>query len=224
MRKIRLHGSSSGYTDIAPASAAGSATVTLPTSAGEILLTDGSAASLTQIPAANIVGVCTSGLSRTGGFGLYDGFAGIEDAKTHGTAPQTTVATTWTTKELTRIHINPQSIVTSLSSNQFTLGAGTYVIKWHCVLHRTDTVTTRLYDVTNSTSKKVSMVAFSQDSANYGSAHSKGVCRLTIASSTVYRLEFFSSSGNSNGLTSDSDSNNTEEEIYSQVEVFREAS
>ena len=69
MSKIRLHGSSSGYTDIAPASAAGSATVTLPTSAGEILLTDGSAASLTQIPAANIVGVCTSGLTKTGGFG-----------------------------------------------------------------------------------------------------------------------------------------------------------
>jgi len=29
----------------------------------------GSAASLTQIPAANIVGVCTSGLTKTGGFG-----------------------------------------------------------------------------------------------------------------------------------------------------------
>ena len=29
----------------------------------------GSAASLTQIPAANLVGVCTSGLTRTGGFG-----------------------------------------------------------------------------------------------------------------------------------------------------------
>ena len=30
----------------------------------------GSAASLTQIPAANLVGVCTSGLTKTGGFGL----------------------------------------------------------------------------------------------------------------------------------------------------------
>ena len=29
-----------------------------------------SAASLTQIPAANIVGVCTSGLTKTGGFGV----------------------------------------------------------------------------------------------------------------------------------------------------------
>ena len=69
MSKIRLHGSSSGYTDIAPASAAGSATVTLPTSAGEILLSDGSAASLTSIPAANIVGLATAGFERSGGFG-----------------------------------------------------------------------------------------------------------------------------------------------------------
>mgnify|MGYP003126665116 CR=1 FL=1 len=70
MSKIRLHGSSSGYMEIAPPAAASSATVTLPNSAGEVLLSDGSAASLTQIPAANLVGVCTSGLTKTGGFGL----------------------------------------------------------------------------------------------------------------------------------------------------------
>ena len=69
MSKIRLHGSSSGYMEIAPPAAGSSATVTLPNSAGEILLSDGSAASLTQIPAANIVGVGTSGLTKTGGFG-----------------------------------------------------------------------------------------------------------------------------------------------------------
>ena len=67
MSKIRLHGSSSGYMEIAPPAAASSATVTLPNSAGEVLLTDGSAASLTQIPAANIVGVCTAGLTKGGG-------------------------------------------------------------------------------------------------------------------------------------------------------------
>ena len=69
MSKIRLHGSSSGHTEVAPAAAAGNNTVTLPNSAGTLLLTDGSAASLTEIPAANIVGVCTSGLTKTGGFG-----------------------------------------------------------------------------------------------------------------------------------------------------------
>ena len=69
MSKIRLHGSSSGYMEIAPPAAGSSATVTLPNSAGEILLSDGSAASLTSIPAANIVGVATAGFERTGGFG-----------------------------------------------------------------------------------------------------------------------------------------------------------
>ena len=67
MSKIRLHGSSSGHTDVAPAAAAGNNTVTLPNSAGTLLLTDGSAASLTQIPAANIVGVCTAGFGNASG-------------------------------------------------------------------------------------------------------------------------------------------------------------
>jgi len=97
MSKIRLHGSSSGYTEIAPVAASGNNTLTLPND-GTIISKDsngavgvtsitvgtgvtigdgrvtcttvhGSAASLTQIPAANIVGVCTSGLTKTDGFG-----------------------------------------------------------------------------------------------------------------------------------------------------------
>ena len=99
MSKIRLHGSSSGYTEIAPVAASGNNTLTLPND-GTIISKDGngavgvtsitvgtgvtigdgrvtcttvhgSAASLTQIPAANIVGVCTSGLTKTGGFGKF---------------------------------------------------------------------------------------------------------------------------------------------------------
>ena len=97
MSKIRLHGSSSGYTEIAPVAASGNNTLTLPND-GTIISKDsngavgvtsitvgtgvtigdgritcstlhGSAASLTSIPAANIVGVCTSGFTKTGGFG-----------------------------------------------------------------------------------------------------------------------------------------------------------
>jgi len=95
MSKIRLHGSSSGYTEIAPVAASGNNTLTLPND-GTIISKDsngavgvtsitvgtgvtigdgrvtcttvhGSAASLTQIPAANIVGVCTSGLGNASG-------------------------------------------------------------------------------------------------------------------------------------------------------------
>ena len=96
MSKIRLHGSSSGYTEIAPVAASGNNTLTLPND-GTIISKDsngavgvtsitvgtgvtagdgrvtatsfhGSAASLTAIPAANIVGVATAGFERTGGF------------------------------------------------------------------------------------------------------------------------------------------------------------
>ena len=92
MSKIRLHGSSSGYTEIAPVAASGNNTLTLPDdgtiiskdSNGAVGVTsitvgtgvtigdgkitcDGSA--LTSINAAQLVGVCTSGFSKTGGFG-----------------------------------------------------------------------------------------------------------------------------------------------------------
>ena len=109
MSKIRLHGSSSGYTEIAPVAASGNNTLTLPND-GTIISKDsngavgvtsitvgtgvtigdgrvtcttvhGSAASLTQIPAANIVGVCTSGLTKTGGFGAI-----LQVVKTNVTA------------------------------------------------------------------------------------------------------------------------------------------
>ena len=117
MSKIRLHGSSSGYTEIAPVAASGNNTLTLPND-GTIISKDSNgavgvtsitvgtgvtigdgrvtcttvhgaasgltgalpalnAASLTQIPAANIVGVCTAGFERSGGFG-----GGISDFDT----------------------------------------------------------------------------------------------------------------------------------------------
>ena len=93
MSKIRLHGSSSGYTEIAPVAASGNNTVTLPND-GTIISKDANGAvgvtsitvgtgvtigdgkitcdgsALTSINAANLVGVCTSGLTKTGGFGL----------------------------------------------------------------------------------------------------------------------------------------------------------
>ena len=92
MSKIRLHGSSSGYTEIAPVAASGNNTLTLPND-GTNISHDGNGAvgvtsitvgtgvtigdgkitcdwsALTSINAAQLVGVCTSGLTKTGGFG-----------------------------------------------------------------------------------------------------------------------------------------------------------
>ena len=93
MSKIRLHGSSSGYTEIAPVAASGNNTLTLPND-GTIISKDSNGAvgvtSITvgtgvtagdgrvtatsfvgAIPAASIVGVATAGFERSGGFGNF---------------------------------------------------------------------------------------------------------------------------------------------------------
>ena len=67
-----------------------------------------SAASLTQIPAANIVGVCTSGLTKTGGFGKI--IQVVSTTKTD-TASNSQASTTWWsyTDASLRVTITPSS-------------------------------------------------------------------------------------------------------------------
>ena len=101
MSKIRLHGSSSGHTEVAPAAAAGNNTVTLPNSAGTLLLADGSAASLTQIPAANIVGVATGGFKKSGETSLQvlEQFYLLADGRSVSTSNGTVTTTNVTAKQ-----------------------------------------------------------------------------------------------------------------------------
>ena len=150
MSKIRLHGSSSGYTEIAPVAASGNNTLTLPND-GTIISKDsngavgvtsitvgtgvtigdgrvtcstlhGSAANCTQIPAANIVGVCTSGLTKTGGFGKL-----LQIVNTHVTA---TSSVSMNGNEFTNISVLNTSITPSSSSSKilvsmYMMGEGT---------------------------------------------------------------------------------------------------
>ena len=61
------------------------------------------AASLTQIPAANLVGLCTSGFERTGGFG------GGKILQIVSTTDNSTVTATGTVQELLNISITPSA-------------------------------------------------------------------------------------------------------------------
>ena len=70
MSKLRLHGTSSGYTDIAPTAAAGNNTLTAPTGTGTIVIKDGSGSiGITSVQStnANFSGTTriTSGISTT---------------------------------------------------------------------------------------------------------------------------------------------------------------
>ena len=88
-----------------------------------------SAASLTSVPAANIVGLATAGFNRSGGFpqGLNASYARISDNKGSATQGGTFSSGGWRTRDLQTEEEDPDGIV-SISSNQFTLQAGTYYI------------------------------------------------------------------------------------------------
>ena len=195
---------------------------------GPLTGTTGIGATISHQGHAQFAGVCTatsfvgSGANLTGvNAGLYSGYALMEEAIEHGATAHTKTAGNLYKKQLSRISFDPQNIIVSLSSDQFTLAAGTYVIKWVHLLERCDEGITRLYDVTNSTSKKVSLVGFAQDSANYAFVISRGIARVTISGNTTYEYQYFVNSANSI-IKGPASGNNTEEEIFGQVEVWKE--
>ena len=188
MSKIRLHGSSSGYMEIAPPAAGSSATVTLPNSAGEILLSDGSAASLTQIPAANLVGVCTSGLTRTGGFGKFVSYAVLTDVKSSNADGGTLTTGDWRTRDLNTETTDEDGIV-SLSSNQFTLGAGTYLIQYFTPACQVNSHQARLYNITDSSEASLGSAEYTGSGGNHPGSTSYGFVRLTLTGSKVFELQ-----------------------------------
>ena len=193
---------------------------------GPLTGTTGIGATITHQGHAQFAGVCTatsfsgSGSGLTG-VGLYSGYALMEEAIQHGATAHTKTAGNWYTKQLSRISFDPQNIIVSLSNDQFTLAAGTYVIKWVHLLDRCDEGITRLYDVTNSTSKKVSLVGFAQDSGNYAMVYSRGITRVTITGNTTYKYQYFVNTANSI-IIGPTSGNNSEEEIFGQVEVWKE--
>ena len=61
MSKIRLHGSSSGYVEIAPAAAASNNTLTAPSTVGEIIAKDAAGAiGVTSVHTTNVVATGTT--------------------------------------------------------------------------------------------------------------------------------------------------------------------
>ena len=195
---------------------------------GPLTGTTGIGATISHQGHAQFAGVCTAtsfvgngaGLTNVSA-GLYSGYALMEEAIEHGATAHTKTAGNWYKKQLSRISFDPQNIIVSLSSDQFTLAAGTYVIKWVHLLERCDEGITRLYDVTNSTSKKVSLVGFAQDGGNYAMVISRGIARVTITGNTTYEYQYFVNSANSI-IVGPASGNNTEEEIFGQVEVWKE--
>ena len=204
---LKLNGSSSGYTAIDAPAAAGSNTLTLPAnngSANQVLKTDGS-----------------GNLSFTGNIGLFDAYAIIVDRKTNTTDGGTFTSGDWRTRDLNHEIADPSSIV-SISSNQFTLAAGTYLLKWRAPFFRCNDNNTRVYDMTNTTTIADGFQA--NGNTNDGDhTYAFGTARITLSGSTALEIQHRCEStkaDNGFGLNARNYSNYS---YYTTVEIWREA-
>ena len=189
----------------------------------------GSAASLTQIPAANLVGICTSGLTRTGGFGKFASYAIIADVKASNGDGGTFTTGAWRTRDLNTEIADPDGIV-SISSNQFTLAAGSYCIIFSAPAHQPNSHQTRLYNVTTSANVQYGQSGYGGQSTSVTTA-SRGVARVTISGSTVFEIQHRNANtkdtfGFGVGTSGNMDwgsSNATDGAIYCTVEIYKES-
>ena len=191
MSKVAIKGNASGtgtFTIAAPDSNNNN-TLTLPDEAGTVL---------------------TSAKST------FVSYAILWDQKDSATGGGTFNSGDWRTRDLNQ-EIDSDGIVT-LSSNQFTLGAGTYLISWSAPGMKTERHATRLRNITDSTNTPGS--AEYTDASN-GCTRSTGSTQLTLASAKTFEIwhqAAVTRSGNGFGVNS-----TFQDSIYTIVEIFKEA-
>ena len=153
--------------------------------------------------------------------GKFASYAVICDQKAHDTAGGSFTKDAWRDRDLNTELIDPDGIV-SISSDQFTLGAGTYLINWSAPAYRVDTHLSRLYDVTGSAVLDIGFSAWSADSER-GMERSDGYYRHTITGNNVYKIQHWSSqTGSIDGFGRVANLDDAVER-YTWVKIYKEA-
>ena len=121
-----------------------------------------------------------------GGTGNPISLAVIADEKSATTNGGTFTHGAWRTRDLGTELCDPDSIVT-LSSNQFTLGAGMYLIQWVCPAKNTTQTKSALYDVTGTAYLEYGCTAYSHQDG-YADCRSIGSFVHSPTGSNAYEI------------------------------------
>lgn len=167
----------------------------------------------------------TSGKLASGVGGKFASFAIICDRKSNGTNGGSLTPGAWRVRDLNHEIADADGIV-SISSNRFTLQAGTYLIKANAPQYGRGYHALRLYNYTDSNTIADGQSNFANYNDNiYNSAFVWG--RTTISSAKEFEILHRcseSSGGNSNGGGVAAGGGFTVNyEIYTVVEIYKEA-
>lgn len=152
------------------------------------------------------------------GGGGGTGYILIQDQKTIGTDGGTFNSGAWQTRDLNTIVDDTTGAVT-LSSNQFTLPAGTYRLIARCPAYAVDTHQCRLRNITDSTTVAIGSNVFARSNGP-GSFDTWVQARFTIASPKTFEIQHqcgTSHSGNGYGIACGFGI-----EVYTSVELEKE--
>ena len=144
-------------------------------------------------PAADPIKFSTGGVERmsitnsgvTGG-GKFSSYAIIEDQKGAGANGGTFTSGAWRTRDLNTEIADADNIV-SISSNQFTLQAGNYLIQASAPAYYVDSHQAALYDITADNFHTLGTNEYAKGDAGTGS-RSIVTARVTISSANVYEI------------------------------------
>ena len=166
--KIKLNAASGGgsFSLQAPSSSSNNRVLTLPDSA------DGTIAKTSDIS--------------------FTSYAIIADVKASSADGGAFTAGDWRTRDL-NTEISDVDNIVSISSNQFTLSAGTYLIEFQAPAARTGVHQTRLYNVTSSTLVQLGSNQWSGSGAGTSASTSFGCATITISGSTAFEIQHRSS-------------------------------
>lgn len=145
----------------------------------------------------------------------------IADVKSNSTAAGTSIA--WSSggndRELNTKLFDPDNIVT-ISSNQFILGAGTYIIEFSAPCYFGARHIAQLYDVTNSASIQYGSMDFAHNT-NGGHGFSFGYARVVITSNTTYKItHYIEVAKSSNGLGINASLSGVDS-VFTQVKITK---
>ena len=139
----------------------------------------------------------------------------IKDLKSSGVTGGPSLDKTWEERDLNTIE-GDNSFIT-LSSNQFTLNAGVYLINWSSPGYGVNYFVTRLYNVTESRTESEGEALFSTVTGINRTSSGKTI--IEIPSQKVFSIQQYSSLNSSSGLGADV--NVGINELYTQVEIIK---
>ena len=150
----------------------------------------------------------------------FTSYAIICDEKAAGTNGGDFSASTWTTRDLNTEIADPDSIV-SISSNQFTLGAGSYLIEAVATAKECNRHIARIYNATTTTVVAYGMSAHASSGGSVTDTATV-TARVTITGDTAFEIQHWCQSSRTSyglGLANDASVVNKD----TTVKFFKEA-